>query len=170
MRQCSHTFFRRNTKAPRAIRSGAEREASLIQETCRVWVLFWYMIKSHELRAYLQSMWWWSRHFYLHNRPHQWEKPPELSRQKASKVLLYPTPVLTNPCVRHSSSLLTSIPGFDLEGGDAGLSGAILVGGDDPELILHPGVQVCHFYHLHIAVEKGRSWRRHEWLFKLKSC
>lgn len=36
--------------------------------------------------------------------------------------------------------MLTSIPGFDLEGRDAGLSRAVLIGGYDPELILQPGV------------------------------
>lgn len=38
------------------------------------------------------------------------------------------------------SVVLTSIPGFDLEGWNAGLSRAMLIGGYDPELILQPGV------------------------------
>lgn len=54
-------------------------------------------------------------------------------------------------------SLITCIPGFDLEGGDTGLSRPIFISGNDPELVLHPWVQICHLRLVHTAVNSGWS-------------
>ena len=53
---------------------------------------------------------------------------------------------------------LTGVPGLDLDGGDTGFAGAVLVGGDDPELVLHPGEQVRHVGHLCVTVQERRSF------------
>ena len=53
---------------------------------------------------------------------------------------------------------LTGVPGLDFDGGDAGFAGAVLVGGDDPELVLHPGEQVRDVGHLRVTVQERRSF------------
>lgn len=100
-------------------------------------------------------MWWQFHHFYLHNRPHQWEQPLELGGKQIVRAW-FTDEIKNNKCLYPP---LTSIPGFDLEWGDAGLSRAIFVGGDDPKLILHPGVQACHLCLLHTAIQNWRGCR-----------
>lgn len=56
-------------------------------------------------------------------------------------------------------SVPTSVPGFDLERRYAGFSRSILIGSNDPELVLHPRIQVCYFCSFHGSIENSWSWK-----------
>lgn len=76
MLRCSQTFCHRNTMAVQAKRSGKRKRKKNPSDSVNAGmcasILNW---------TYLLPMWWRSRHFYLHNLPHQWEQPLELKRK-----------------------------------------------------------------------------------------